>query len=403
VGIQFCWARVTVTDESSAFSPTLEMVAALYNGVLNGGIPSVSPYCPSGNCTWPVTPSLAICGECETLNFSISNTYSPGCTEDTNDPGCQPDLYNEYLLASGRHLLMWNAAKYDSVRITDAVGFYSNTTFRGDAIPLTQDTVRDYLVIMDLFGHPYGTTGKFDSVVPAYHQCSLWTCIQHYNTSVVTGEHIEDVVEVNNAGSSAGIVGEGAFYTFGPVNPRDDVAHHINYTATSMALSVVKYFLEFNFAGNVTVSSTDLASYTSVILRGIWNGTTDADAWIKNVATSMTNVIRSNQTISWQRDEYNGTQFELAVRVRWLWIILPATLVLSSIVFMTAVMIRTAHSPVRSWKGSPLTILLFDLDVAIRDVALEQLEQHNGVEKTVGGQTVRLVRTIDGRRKFEAS
>lgn len=70
---------------------------------------------------------------------------------------------------------------------------------------------------------------------------------------------------------------------------------------------------------------------------------------------------------------------------------------------MITVMIRTAHSPVRSWKGSPLTLLLFDLDLAVRDAAYDRIEEYNGVEETVGGQTVRLVEKNGGRRAFLAA
>lgn len=132
------------------------------------------------------------------------------------------------------------------------------------------------------------------------------------------------------------------------------------------------------------------------MLHAIWNGTVDADAWMNNIATSMTNSIRTTNIT--HRDEFNGTGYELSVRVRWQWIILPAFLVLSSIMSMVAVMVRTARSPVQSWKGSPLTMLLFDMDSEVRDAANGRLDDCMGVEKAVGRQTVRLVRRDDGSR-----
>lgn len=89
--------------------------------------------------------------------------------------------------------------------------------------------------------------------------------------------------------------------------------------------------------------------------------------------------------------------------MRWEWIVLPAALVLSSLIFLVTVIVRTANSPVQSWKGSPLTLLLFDLDVAIREVAFARLDQRGGVEEAVAGQTVRLIQTVDKRWRFDAA
>lgn len=130
--------------------------------------------------------------------------------------------------------------------------------------------------------------------------------------------------------------------------------------------------------------------------------TVEVDAWIQNIATGLTNAVRSDSS-RWLKEEYNGTQYELAVVVRWAWLVLPGALVLSSLAFLIAVIARTARSSVKSWKGSPLTILLFELDSVLREAAIERLDEHNGAEEAVGGQTVRLVRTVDKRWRFDAA
>lgn len=265
------------------------------------------------------------------------------------------------------------------------------------------DPCRDYLISFDLFGLPYAA-GELPSSNPAYHRCSLWTCVQYYETSVQGGQHHQEIVAINSNASWPPNFGRswGDHVTLGPVDIWDgSLTSHVNFTAMSEAVSATMRFLQDTLAGEVNVSSTDLGAYTDDFLRGIWNGNTDADAWTKNVATSMTNVIRSNDQS--ERPEYNGSQYELAVKARWLWIILPASLVFSSVLFMVVVMIRTAHSPVRSWKRSPLTLLRFDLDLALRDAAYERIEENNGADGAVGGQTVRLMEKADGRRSFVAA
>ena len=374
------------------------MVAAIYNGALSGGVPPTPPSCPSGNCTWPITPSLAICGECNQLSYNVIDCYDVdvGAREQYAAYDCcsNGDSFCNYTLATGKTAVLYNAAKYAPLSGSPP-GFHSISTNR----PLIPK--RKYFYYADLFGLPYGA-GRLNKPSPAYHQCSLWTCIQYYETSVRSGLHNQTIVRSNNNYGPLYNHDSEVFWPFGPLDATVPANEQINYTSSAGAQSVVESFFYDNMYGSINVSSTDGGTYPNDLMRGVWNGTTNPNVWIQDVATSMTNVIRSNSSL-WQREEFNGTQFELAVKVRWLWIILPATLVLSSIVFMTTVMIRTVHSPVRSWKGSPLTMLLFDLDTAIREAASERVEQHNGVEKAVGDQTVRLVRTADGRRRFDAA
>lgn len=387
-----------ITTDCVAFEPKLQMLAAIYNGALSGGVPPIPPPCPSGNCTWPTTPSLAICGECNQMPYDLigchdvdadsRDSYGAYDCCDNNDSFCI------YSLASGKTAVVYNAAKYSPLSGAPP-GFHSIAT------GFSESDGKKYFYHADLFGLPYGA-GRLISPIPIYHQCSLWTCIQYYNTSVQSGLHYQELVRSNSDFGPFCNRDEEVWIPFGPLDNTVPADQQYNYTSSAGAQSVVAKFFHDNMYGSINVSSTDGGTYPNDLMRGIWNGTTDPKAWIQDVATSMTNVIRSNSSL-WQRDEYNGEQYELAVRVRWLWIILPATLVLSSIVFMTTVMIRTVHSPVRSWKGSPLTMLLFDLDIAIRNVASERIEQHNGVEEAVGGQTVRLVRIVDGRRWFEAA
>lgn len=385
------------------------MEGALYNGVISGDVAPIAPFCPSGNCTWPTTPSLAVCGECNEVEFSVVGCYKRktyGCDNESMALGCDDDMFCNYSLASGNYAEVWNAEKYIVISAGPGdylTGFYSLLRPpKAEVVPF-----RKYLISFDLFGLQHADGGPY-LTTPASHHCSLWTCVQYYATSVESGQYNHKIVATNGNGTMVPKVNDKAYYTFGPVDIQEgDSGKQVNYTATFEALRRVQVFLSNSLIGSVNMSfastQTGTYTYTNELMRFIWStfSFSDLDAWIKNVATSMTNVIRSNDQS--ERPEYNGSQYELAVKVRWLWIILPATLVLSSVLFMITVMIRTAHSPVRSWKGSPLTLLLFDLDLVVRDAAYDRIEEYNGVEETVGGQTVRLVENHGGRRAFVAA
>jgi hypothetical protein len=151
--------------------------------------------------------------------------------------------------------------------------------------------------------------------------------------------------------------------------------------------------------GNVSIGPTAYKP-SSDLVYGAWNGSTNASAWISNLATSMTNVMRSTDTVS--RDQYNGSQYELTVTVRWEWLTFPAALVVASLVYLLIIMFQTAASPVYSWKGSPLTMFLFELDRDISQEAHGQVEIQGGLMKTIGDTKVRMLREDGGIRELHA-
>jgi hypothetical protein len=66
------WANFTGNPAEAGLSTTLSMKAAVYNGFLEGGIAPLQASCPTGNCTFPVTPTVAVCGECHDVPYTSS-------------------------------------------------------------------------------------------------------------------------------------------------------------------------------------------------------------------------------------------------------------------------------------------------------------------------------------------
>lgn len=171
------------------------------------------------------------------------------------------------------------------------------------------------------------------------------------------------------------------------VDPGNETDFMISYRAT-FSLEVLLLSL---MNGTVFISVNGLSSATD-LTRGAWKAfSDDPDKWVKNIATAMTNVMRSANT-TLPRSQYDGTAYELGAEIRWRWLIVPAALVFSSIFFLLAVMVRTALSPVQSWKGSPLTLLLFNLDEDLKNDAAGRVDENHGVRKAVGDTRVRLAK-----------
>lgn len=147
------------------------MKAATYNGVLTSNVPPIRATCSTGNCTWPVTPSLAICGEC------IRSTYEISCNSNTDSSmnlsvGIHSPCF--YTLPSGMQANLKNFSENDM-----GVGFQvfaspgaRNRSYQPDKL---------YIANFEVVGAEWRTTDE--DGVSLYRgtgaaECALWMCLQ---------------------------------------------------------------------------------------------------------------------------------------------------------------------------------------------------------------------------------
>ncbi|EMC94526.1 hypothetical protein BAUCODRAFT_551020 [Baudoinia panamericana UAMH 10762] len=385
VGVGYI-ARVVAYLPSDS-SPTFQMIAGFYNGVLGGSIPPITAPCASGNCTWLLTPSLAVCGSCQ-VNITLP---PPRCyttcppSQNCSSLGAALFAFCDYTLPSGAVATIWN---FGNKTATNLFSTWGQTGFQSisskGAYYNSSKEDRMYIANFDLFGVPFNSyqpTYRSAAVNFTHHECALWFCVETYNDSVVDNKYIHNVVstinEANMSSRSFTLVGSAA-------DPKNATTYS---TAGSVAVDVIQMWMSKELNGSIGLLET-AQNFSSDVMGGVWNGTRNPQAWIQDIATSLTNVVRVyNQT---NRDEYNGTAYQLGVNVRWTWISLPTTLVVLSIVFLLTVMVRTALSPVAPWKGSPLTLLLFDIDHAAKEASYGQVYKYKGIQRAVGGMTVRM-------------
>lgn len=299
---------------------------------------------------------MAVCGACSDSTYQVDEC-EPACDE--NGTMCAHIPTCNYTLPSRSSVSLLNS-KFDRSRMSQmssarrAVGFHSVPSY--GAIYHASRRDRIHLMKIELFGAPFGYN-LFDEPTLTITECALWLCVQAYNTTVVSSEQREVLVAtMNETDSSAmfknsidGIV----LMNFTVPLTSLDADHETRFTVNSGAVFVVHLTTAAAMKCNIEIISTH-QDYSSDMMFGIWNGTQDVHGWISNLAAGMTNVVRSyNQT---SRDQYRGTSYELSVRVRWVWLILPVALASSSIIFLIAVMVRTSFcSHAEIWKGSPLT------------------------------------------------
>lgn len=136
------------------------MKASIYNGLYNPNVTlsDVSASCQSGNCTWPLYSSLAICASTADVSASLKSSCS------TLDP-----KQCNYSLPSGGSL----AGKDDFMSISTT----DNTTFTSLAFADTKPMIDFFTFLI---------SNKTSD--PILLESALHLCVQSYNTSVTNGK-----------------------------------------------------------------------------------------------------------------------------------------------------------------------------------------------------------------------
>ena len=140
----------------------------MYSGIISTEIPMIRASCETANCSWPVIPTLAACGECATIPVSTKcNETTKVCTYSTSDSNWidTPE----------------DAEGYSSFRVSPS---------NGTVYPLS-NTSRAYLSVFDMLLLDRAVDADLEVVA---NQCALWFCIQAYSIQVDEGFQNQTVV-----------------------------------------------------------------------------------------------------------------------------------------------------------------------------------------------------------------
>lgn len=383
-------------------SPPLDLKAAAYSGMLSSSVFPLDVGCFASNCHWPTTPSLAICGGCVDSAFEMSCNRSADLSSKSNGgQGSTSTATCEYKMPSGYIANLTNFAEIDTgvgFQVFQSEGFYYPSN----------DSNTLYLANWEAVGAPANSVGgrpwQYQKTVAS--ECALWMCVQSFESeNDNTNDNTNDLSQtVNDSFSKIDTATRPAYalmnnISFLPLPEHMNPPPNQNFSILGLALlSLTEYFATI-FEGNITLNQADQTP-SSDPMQAIWHASGDLDKWLKIVADSMTNVIRVSYPPQ-RNDMYNGVGYQVAYGVQWIWLILPALLVASSVLILVTIMIKTARSPVQAWKGSPLAVLFMSLDREIRHGVLGQLDRHEGIESRIGKTRVIMDREKDGSWIFK--
>jgi hypothetical protein len=322
----------------------LPVKGAIYNGLFSPTVDDLAVSCPTGNCTWPVVPYLAICGGCtNTTHLIKSDCASSQCL---------------YTLPSGLSIASLGSEVLN-ISVVESPLIYHQPN-----VP--------YLTVFDYLGaEPGSGTFQLSGVPLVAAECALSFCVQAQNISVRNGRQSRHLVGMWNSIAPRDAANSTADYIFTSPPKTMNVSPESTFSVNGLAVQAMISELSSKFTGRV---SADIGenSYSSDTIAALW-GSKNVSVLVDNLALSLTNDIRltppreqlGGAALGPTAGEiYDGTAHSSVayVHVNWWWLILPLVLLLSTLVFFVSVVVQSRKAKVEIWKSSTLAAMLSPLD-----------------------------------------
>jgi hypothetical protein len=253
-----------------------------------------------------------------------------------------------------------------------------------------RNTITDVLIV----SAPDGSAASIlRNATPIAHECVLFWCVQRMRSSYGSGEYIEEVLETfinTTAGPWPWIATP---YSTGNDNGTDvlflqdidinmesgsDTNQIVRYgtskaTHTSVVSGFTDFFPSFTTATNAT--SMPMMRYKTWNTGPAWTRKLEFNPWLapNNVsqhmdrfAAALTNVVRSAPSKTMLMGPSFNTQTYIAIS--WSWLAFPFTLLLLSLAFLVATMMKTSKDgEIGAWKTSTMPALIYGLPQDVRE------------------------------------
>lgn len=340
------------------------MKAAIYDGAMVANISqssaSISPHCPTGNCTFPAYASLSVCSEC----IDVSSLIEERCIEDKHGSSGEcinrtSSLPNGLFLDTGKQhdVAVISSSGHrtgvDGAMNTDKLDQYGNGLLNLSMIILDRDPNATY--------RPFAPELAFD--------CALSLCVQIYKTQVTQGALIEDV---SNQKYHLGYDYRDSDVTIpqGLIPGGSNLTFSIEYRSGTSLLSFLSNSLNgtVSFPGGTQVWTNDLVHAFYL------NGALRVPQTMANIAQSMTNNMRKASG-----DNIVGVAhtFESYIHVRWIWLLFPLIMLVLAATFLVLTVWHSRKLGVPNWRSSALSVMMH----GIHQNEVDGLDKWIGKEK----------------------
>ncbi|KAF0328664.1 hypothetical protein GQ607_004076 [Colletotrichum asianum] len=366
---------------------------ALSAGFLSTHVNFLDVVCPTGNCTWPIIPTIGICGACDNATSHIK-------VLDRDPSSCG------VVLSKGANFGFRPCDDIDIDDVEDEMEYKYFTTkslwlrSETDMVPFPGGPREDRVVFGEfaVIGTFLNASDWSDHPIPqdpqAYH-CGLWYCVEAHQARVDAGILREEVVGAWSEARFDFKSNRGIFQNLPDSFSADP----------DEEFTVIEPFTIWDLNGNATITrykeGGSFSDDRTTRGQALHEAFGDMDSFIAKVARSLSNDVRANSTPTMRGAWYRGTSYvkQISIVVRWPWIAFQVVMVLLSFFYLVAEMIRTARKPdVRPWKDDPLVPLWIELDKDMREQAAHGLGEPDGIRRRIGKDSVQLLSGGKGRR-----
>lgn len=370
----------------SANVPKTDWNGASYRGVWSSDF-GIQPQCPSGNCTWPIYKSLAMCSKCAdltsvaTLDCPTPEWYNTGNLTSSYSGKCEIVLPQGHSSATNVTLNVADGTIQNTDLQTAMVwkvdDYYSNKTYLNISAP------QMVLAEASLALNDDKITNQ-DNMVPGIYiehvtECAISYCIQDIDISVHNGyttlhkgsPQFGRLLPINSTPTG------GTYLCWVPNGTPSDLGI---YTTTidneSIGMNTSDFVVcDFKSLSSDVFTGTKLDRY--LIADGHELFTTPAGATPANAARVMRmglNLTMEQTAAAWTQMGLQNTNItivgtiyntEVVVKVKWLWLILPASLVPGSSIFLTLTILKSRKRV--PWKSSVLALLFHGINPVDRE------------------------------------
>lgn len=345
--------------------PDADMTGAIYTSLYATSLPDQDLFtCPSSNCTYPITPSLAVCGACHDLSSEVIE-------------------YEDYGVS------LYRLPRGPEVGILVAM----NVTATNDSSQTISFTNLGPIIA----SFAYVNTTYTLNDTPQAGECALYLCAQEFEAEVRQGRLTQTVVRswtktvpkpitYNQTVADRAGTRNWSYYDDIRVDTEgmQGKSAGLDFNVSIKAFLAMQKIMVPLLQGDITTGEHGYSFgqvFSSDVMQRLYS-TSNMTALVDRIASSMTSSIRRNPAPLAMVD-YNNPYTPVPtypipiypgeslrelpfVHIVWPWIILPAITVLFSNAFLVYAMIRTRqvrkNLDVGVWKSSCLPVLYHGLD-----------------------------------------
>lgn len=290
----------------------LSTKASFYDSIMASSVPDLPTFCGTGNCTWPIFPTLAVCGNCTSLDVDPSKKCPGGMK------GCT------YTTPAGTSI---TAPGGDSTGYHFTVAPTMNVSASGSQAVFSKFDVISVSKSREL------------TSADAY-QCALWFCLQSYDMRVLDGQQsISSIANWSKTEFSEATSSHNNEFHFVDIPADMNTNPDTRYSVPTEAIAVLENFMASKMIGNSS-NIDNRVDYSSDWIQAMQNSSSDLTTWMSRLTLSITNDIRMSRTLQpsgrGNQYEYTGTAYAQLphVQVNWFWVIYPLALMVIAFLYL---------------------------------------------------------------------